>query len=328
MDTITASKVAFVAIGRNEGDRFKRCLASVQRVADRVVYVDSGSTDGSVAHARSKGADVVELDMSIPFTAARARNAGAEAVLAKWADTQAIQFIDGDCELEAGWLAEGVRALNENPALGLVTGWLRERHPEASVYNKMCELEWSGPPGPIEASGGNMLVRRKAFDETGGFNPGVVAAEDDEFCVRLSEKGWQLERIGVEMLIHDAAIFHFREWWTRAIRTGHAYAQVGDLHPEYFVVNRRRTLLWGLAIPVLALIGFWLWWPLGLLVLALYGVSFAKTFQGLRRRHVDLRDAAQTAGFLVIAKFPNLWGMLTYWQRKLKGRDLTLIEYK
>ena len=58
------------------GLRLKRCLASLA-TGGPVVYVDSGSTDGSDAvRARESGADVIELDMSIPFTAARARNAG------------------------------------------------------------------------------------------------------------------------------------------------------------------------------------------------------------------------------------------------------------
>jgi glycosyltransferase involved in cell wall biosynthesis len=43
--------VAVVAIGRNEGDRLKACLRSVVDVAALVVYVDSGSTDDSVAFA-------------------------------------------------------------------------------------------------------------------------------------------------------------------------------------------------------------------------------------------------------------------------------------
>src|SRR5215475_7559873 len=66
-----------VAIGRNEGDRLVRCLRSLTK-ASKIIYVDSGSSDNSVREARSLGADVVELDPTTPFTAARARNAGFE----------------------------------------------------------------------------------------------------------------------------------------------------------------------------------------------------------------------------------------------------------
>ena len=76
---MNSANVGVVAIGRNEGERLKRCLGSVPAGAASV-YVDSGSTDGSAQWARDHGADVVELDMSVPFTAARARNAGFQTI--------------------------------------------------------------------------------------------------------------------------------------------------------------------------------------------------------------------------------------------------------
>jgi glycosyltransferase involved in cell wall biosynthesis len=73
--------IAAIAIGRNEGERLVRCFASLQGRVGLIVYVDSGSTDGSVAAAQDSGAEVVALDLSVPFTAARARNAGLARVL-------------------------------------------------------------------------------------------------------------------------------------------------------------------------------------------------------------------------------------------------------
>ena len=72
---INEGRFGVVAIGRNEGLHLKRCLSSLDG-ASLVVYVDSGSSDGSVQLAGECGAIVVDLNMSIPFTAARARNAG------------------------------------------------------------------------------------------------------------------------------------------------------------------------------------------------------------------------------------------------------------
>ncbi len=68
--------VGVVVIGRNEGERLVRSLESVVGKAAAVVYVDSASSDQSVANARRIGADVVELDRSEPFTAARAECRG------------------------------------------------------------------------------------------------------------------------------------------------------------------------------------------------------------------------------------------------------------
>src|SRR5947209_19431049 len=97
-------KVGVVAVGRNEGERLRRCLASLQGQSAALVYVDSGSTDGSVAVARSFGASVVELDTSVPFTAARARNAGFDRLMAEHPDLAYVQFVDGDCEVDPDWV--------------------------------------------------------------------------------------------------------------------------------------------------------------------------------------------------------------------------------
>ena len=71
-----ATVIGVVVIGRNEGQRLERCLRSLAQGADKVMYVDSGSTDGSLQLAANLGVEVLALDMSTPFTAARARNEG------------------------------------------------------------------------------------------------------------------------------------------------------------------------------------------------------------------------------------------------------------
>jgi len=64
-----------VVIGRNEGERLKRCLRSIP-TGYPVVYVDSGSSDDSVAFALSTGAIGDEMDNASGCTGARAGNAG------------------------------------------------------------------------------------------------------------------------------------------------------------------------------------------------------------------------------------------------------------
>src|ERR1044071_10482116 len=91
-----------VVIGRNEGERLRRCFESLGSLARRAVYVDSGSTDGSIALARSFGAEVVELPADRPFTAARARNAGVDRLVANFPKTGLVQFVDGDCRVAEG----------------------------------------------------------------------------------------------------------------------------------------------------------------------------------------------------------------------------------
>jgi hypothetical protein len=78
-----------------------------------VVYVDSGSTDGSPARAAAAGAQVVALDMAQPFTAARARNAGLAALAADPPDL--VLMIDGDCTLQPGFLPAAIAGLCRPP---------------------------------------------------------------------------------------------------------------------------------------------------------------------------------------------------------------------
>ena len=319
--------VALVLIGRNEGDRLKRALDAAQGQASRIVYVDSGSTDGSVAAARAAGAEVVELDMSVPFSAARARNAGF-ARLEQDDPPTLVQFIDGDCALVPGWIAAAQAHIETDPKLAVVTGWRSEIDRDASVYNQMCDHEWHRPAGPITACGGDMLVRAEAFRQVGGFSDHVIAAEDDDFCLRLGAAGWRLERLPLEMTRHDAAMTRFGQWWRRAVRAGHGFAQVGDLHPGYFRSEKRRVLLFGLILPLLALVGaaFSAWVPL--LVLALYAVSYLRTVAGLRAEGLAAPQARVHALFLTLSKFPNLWGMAKYHFNRARNRTPEIIEYQ
>lgn len=320
--------VDVVLIGRNEGDRLIASLASLKGTARRVVYVDSGSIDGSAAAALEAGAEIVDLDTSVPFTAARARNAGFEALNASGPEPEFVQFIDGDCSVVASWIETGREHLEGHPELGLVTGWRSEIHRDVSVYNQLCDFEWHRPAGKILACGGDMMVRADAFCQVGGFDPTVIAAEDDEFCTRLRKAGWELERIPYDMTRHDAAMTRFGQWWQRAVRSGHGFAQVGHLHPEYFVTERRRVLISGLVLPLVAVLGafFSLWVPL--LVLAAYGLSYLRTLRGMVKAGLKRREARSHAMLLTLSKFPNVIGMAIFHWRQLRRAQMRIIEYK
>src|SRR5262249_50587947 len=145
-----------------------RCLKSLSTAAV-VVYVDSGSTDGSVQLARDLGANVIELDLSVPFTAARARNAGFRRLREMAPDLPYVQFVDGDCELIEGWSDHAISFLSARDDVGAVCGRLRERHPEQSIYNWLCEQEWDLPSGEVFACGGIAVMRANAIETAGMF---------------------------------------------------------------------------------------------------------------------------------------------------------------
>lgn len=316
--------VDVVLIGRNEGQRLIACLDSVQGEARQIVYVDSGSTDNSVAEAQKRGAKVVQLDMSIPFTAARARNAGFDAL----DDPQFVQFIDGDCALVPGYIAKARAHLEAHPDVGMVTGWRSEIQPDASVYNQLCHWEWRRPAGEILACGGDMMVRASLWRDVGGMNPQVIAAEDDEVCCRFRKAGWTLHRIPQEMTRHDAAMLTFGQWWRRAERTGHGFAQVGFLHADYFVRERKRVWVYGFTLPILMLLSLAIAWWIPLILLMAYEWNYLRTLQGLVRDGLPKDQAVKHAALLTLSKFPNMIGMARFHWRRLTGRAMRIIEYK
>ncbi len=317
---MTGARVAAVLIGRNEGPRLVAALASIPAGVHPVVYVDSGSTDGSVAAAQAAGARVVALDMSLPFTAARARNEGFAALAPDTPDY--VQFIDGDCTLAPDWIDTATRFLDATPAAAVACGRRRERFPEASLWNRLCDAEWDTPIGQARACGGDALMRSAAFRAAGGYNPGLIAGEEPELCVRLRAAGWQIWRLDAEMTLHDAAMTRFGQWWKRSRRAGHAFAEGAALHgapPErHFVAETRRALIWGAALPLAALAGAWLtpWALLLVLLLPLQALRLAPRL-GLAR-----------AAFLTLGKIPEALGVAEYWFRRARGQRTALIEYK
>ena len=322
------TQLGVVAIGRNEGERLRRCLLSVLPSAAAVVYVDSGSTDGSAQMARDLGATVVDLDMSLPFTAARARNEGFRR-LRRAAALDYVQFVDGDCEVVQGWLPRAKSFLDDHADVAAVCGRRRERHPERSIYNLLCDLEWDTPVGEARACGGDVLMRAGAVEQVGGYRDNLIAGEEPELCVRLRAAGWKVWRLDAEMTLHDAAMTRFGQWWSRATRAGFAFAEGARLHgkpPErHWVRESRSAWLWGFVLPVAILLSVAVWGPGALWLALIYPMQVVRLSL---RGGAPTRARAVRAFFLVLGKFAEAWGQLRYTWRELRGGPARLIEYK
>lgn len=317
-------KLGVVAIGRNEGERLRRCLGSVPPVVLATVYVDSGSDDGSKQMAIEMGADVLDLDLSRPFTAARARNEGLRRLLERHPEVDFVQFVDGDCEIVPGWLEAARDFLETQPSHAVVCGRRRERYPEHSVYNQMCDEEWNTPIGDALSCGGDAMIRGAALQAVGGYRENLIAGEEPELCVRLRQKGWSIHRLDHEMTSHDAAITRFGQWWKRTVRAGHAFAEGAWLHgapPErHWVRETRRACFWGMLLPLsiaIAMIGLGPW---ALALILVYPLQWLRLFW----RSGSVRSST----FLLIGKFAEAWGVLKFHISRLRGVAGPIIEYK
>ena len=313
-----------VIIGRNEGQRLRACLASVLPGIAAAVYVDSGSTDGSVELALAMGADVLTLDMSQPFTAARARNAGFFHLQARHPRVRFVQFVDGDCEVVEGWLGAAHQYLESQQDCAVVCGRRRERYPDRSIFNRMCDHEWNTPVGDALSCGGDALFSVDALTRSGGYRDDLIAGEEPELCLRLRGQGWRVHRLGQEMTRHDAALTHWSQWWRRTVRGGHAFAEGAWLHgskPErHWVRETARAVIWGLLLPLTILVLGVFVDPLAWWLALVYPAQWAR---------LSLRDRSPAVAFFTLAgKFAEAQGVLKFGLTKLSGRTGRLIEYK
>src|SRR6056297_261279 len=317
---MSLERLAIVIIGRNEGARFLACLEALPDEVGQVIYVDSGSTDGSIEAAREFGAEVVDLGRDQPFTAARARNAGIDRI----EGAEVVQFLDGDCALREGWIEAALARLDADDGLAVVCGRRRERFPEASVFNRLCDVEWDTPVGPALACGGDAMMRVEALRGVDGYNGDLIAGEEPELCVRLRAAGWRIERLDAEMTWHDADMTRFGQWWKRTKRAGHAFAEGAALHgapPErHWVRETRRALLWGVMLPLVVLAALLVSPWLGLVLALAYPVQVVR---------LGLRDGDWArAVFTVLGKFAEAQGALGFYLSRLRGRKRGLVEYK
>jgi hypothetical protein len=267
--------------------------------------------------------------MQSVFTAARARNAGFRRLLEIAPNVTFVQFVDGDCELMTSWPHSAICFLIAHPDVAAVFGRRRERYPERSIYNKLCDWEWDGPIGETRAFGGDVMLRTKALKAAGGYREDLIAGEEPELCVRLRAAHWRIWRLNVEMTLHDAAIMHFGQWWRRNVRAGYGFAEGAYLHgapPErHWVWESRRAWLWGVWLPLIGAIAPWVFGVWGWAIWFIYPLQIGRQFL---RNAGPINDRLIKAMFQVLARFPEAVGQLKFARNRWLNRRASLIEYK
>jgi glycosyltransferase involved in cell wall biosynthesis len=325
--------LSVVVIGRNEGARLERCLRSIEAIEKpgevEIIYVDSASTDGSPQLAASFGAKVIEVRPRRP-TAALGRNAGWRAAAGPF-----VLFLDGDTILHPAFVVDSLRDFQ--PETAIVWGHRREIHPEATVYNRVCDLDWIYPLGIINFCGGDALMRREALEQVNGYDENLIAGEEPEMCQRMQARGWKIFHADRPMTGHDLAMTQWSQYWRRATRTGYAYAEVSErfrgtatpLWEEDARRNRSRAkvLLAVCAAGILGSIVLLSPWP-ALLMVAFFGLIVVRTALKSRWKSPSFTTRLLYGIHSHLQQIPIWLGQLQYARDRRAGRIRGLIEYK
>lgn len=338
-------QLSVVIIGRNEGQRLVDCIRSVQAMNNspenmEIIYVDSDSTDGSPERAKTLGVQVLVVHPERP-AAAIGRNAGWRAATAPF-----ILFLDGDTILNPDFVKAALPSFDD-PVVAVVCGHLRERFPYASLYQRVMDLDWFSQPGVSEFCGGIALIRRAVLEEVNGFDSRLIAGEEPEMCQRIRIHNYLILHIDQEMALHDLAITYWSQYWQRAIRTGHAYAEIFTLLRKSslatFYQNKTEGILWqhesrknffnaGILTGIF-IVGFIIAlllispWPLlfSVLLFLLLSVRSAVKARWKSTNPMTLFLYGLHSQFQHI---PIAIGQLSYYYNRWRGQHRRLIEYK
>ena len=225
--------VSIVIIGLNVAGYIEECIKSI-RISEypdeliEIIYVDGGSSDASVLIAGSfKGIKIIELKDPHP-TPGKGRNAGYKA-----AHHSLIQFLDADTTLELEWLKTAVQYIKDDT--GAVCGRVIEKYPEKNRYHLIGNIEWNisagkgeygFSEGPCKTFGGIVLIRKHILETVNGYDESLVAGEDPDISYRVRQEGYKIYKLNAGMVHHDINMNTFRQYFKRAFRSGHAYAEI------------------------------------------------------------------------------------------------------
>jgi GT2 family glycosyltransferase len=240
----------------------ERCLERVLATLHgdcEVIVIDDASSDRTPQMLAEVGEAIRVLRLEENQGYGAACNAGAAI-----AAGENLVFLNNDTEPQPGWLEALLRRAGEHPGAAVVGAKLL--YPTGSVQHAGVVFGQDGYPHNLYAglpgdhpavnhprrlqavTGACMLVRRAAFEDAGGFDPGFLnSLEDVDFCLRIGAAGGEVHYCPEAALVHlesatrghgekfEASVALYRDRWRDRVRRDDLaiYAEDGLIEVEY-----------------------------------------------------------------------------------------------
>jgi len=193
--------LSVVVVCRNQRDLVVGCIRSVLRETAslaapyELLVIDSASTDGSREALEGLPVRWAGLAESPLLCASLGRRTGTELANGRY-----LLFLDGDMELEPGFLSAALDLLEREETVAGVVGQVFEKDPAAASGRR--DIYRIRRAGTAERFGGAVLFSRRSLLRAGGYDPYIFNREENELYSRIRAVGETVRQIPVPMAVH------------------------------------------------------------------------------------------------------------------------------
>lgn len=233
--------VSVIIVNHNGKVFLKNCMSSLSAQsypAIEMIFVDNGSSDGSIDYIRKEfpSARIIDIKKNSGF--ARGNNLGLKA-----ANGELIATLNNDTEVSSRWLEELVSIMNSNESVGMCASKMLFMEKPGMIQSTGLCISKSGvswdrgiykiDKGQYESveenfgpCAGAALYRKKMLDEIGFFDEDFYAyLEDTDLAFRARLAGWKC------LYVPKAVVYHY-------------HGGTGGFETDYAIYYSNRNVLW------------------------------------------------------------------------------------